>query len=72
MPVKSLLLFLAVLPLMAQAENYQVNSSDQQPDLTLLEFLGSFDEQDNIWLDAVIDEIQTAQVETNKEVQDHE
>lgn len=69
---KSVLLLLAVLPLMVHAENDQAGSVDEQPDLSLLEFLGSFEEQDNIWLDAVIDETQTAQVEINKEVQDHE
>jgi hypothetical protein len=57
---------------MVQAENDQAESVDEQPDLSLLEFLGSFEEQDNVWLDAVIDETQTAQVEINKEVQDHE
>ncbi|MEJ2142434.1 MAG: hypothetical protein P8Y24_08795 [Gammaproteobacteria bacterium] len=72
MPVKSILLLLAMLPLMVQAENDQAESVDEQPDLSLLEFLGSFEEQDNVWLDAVIDETQTAQVEINKEVQDHE
>ena len=67
MPVKQVLLLLAVLPVLAQAEN-----NKEQPDLSFLEFLGSFEEKDNVWLDVIIDETQTAQVEINKEVQDHE
>ena len=69
MPVKHLLLMLVALPLLAQANDEQ-NKLDEQPDLSLLEFLGSFEEQDNIWLDVEIDELQTAQVK--QEVQDHD
>lgn len=72
MPVKSMLLILAILPIIAQAENEQAVNANEQPDLSLLEFLGSFEVQDNTWLDAVIDETQTAQLELSKEVQDHE
>lgn len=69
MPVKHLLLMLVALPLLAQANDEQ-NKLDEQPDLSLLEFLGSFEEQDNIWLDVEIDELQTAQVK--QEVQEHD
>ena len=69
MPVKHLLLMLVALPLLAQANDEQ-NTLDEQPDLSLLEFLGSFEEQDNIWLDVEIDELQTAQVK--QEVQEHD
>ena len=69
MPVKHLLLLLIALPLLAQANDEQ-NKLDEQPDLSLLEFLGSFEEQDNIWLDVEIDELQTARAK--QEVQDHD
>lgn len=72
MPVKSMLLLLAVLPVLAQAENSQHDNDEKQPDLSFLEFLGSFEEKDNVWLDAEIDEIQTAQVKIKQEGQDHE
>ena len=72
MPVKSVLLLLAVLPILAQAENNKANNSEEQPELSFLEFLGSFEEKDNEWLDAVIDETQTAQVEIKQEAQNHE
>jgi hypothetical protein len=67
MPVKPILLLLAALPLVVHAENEQ-----ELPDISFLEFLGSFEEKDNVWLDAVIDETQTAQVDIKQEVQDHE
>jgi hypothetical protein len=67
MLVKSILLLLAALPLIVHAENEQ-----QLPDIFLLEFLGSFEEKDNVWLDAVIDETHTAQVDIKQEVQGHE
>ena len=60
---------LVALPLLAQANDEQ-QKLDEQPDLSLLEFLGSFEEQDNIWLDVEIDEIRTAQVK--QEVQNHD
>ena len=72
MPVRLMLLFLAVLPVLAQAENDKLNNNEEQPDLLFLEFLGSFDEKDNVWLDAEIDEIRTARVEIKQEGQDHE
>lgn len=72
MPVKSMLLLLAVLPVVVQAENNQVENNREQPGLSFLEFLGSFEEKDNVWLDAEIDEIQTAQVKIKQEAQDHE
>lgn len=72
MPVKSILLLFAVLPVLAQAENSQPDNDKQQPDLSLLEFLGSFEEKDSVWLDAEIDELQTAQARIKQEGQDHE
>ena len=69
MLAKYVFLMLIALPLLAQASDEQ-NKLDEQPDLSLLEFLGSFEEQDNIWLDVEIDELQTAQVK--QEVQDHD
>ena len=72
MPVKSMLLLLAVLPIVVQAEDNQIENNGEQPDLSFLEFLGSFEERDNVWLDAEIDEIQTAKVKIKQEAQDHE
>ena len=72
MPVRLMLLLLAMLPVLAQAENSQLDKDKEQPDLSFLEFLGSFEEKDNVWLDVVIDETQTAQAEIKQEGQDHE
>ena len=72
MPVRLMLLLLAMLPVLAQAENDKINNSEEQPDLSFLEFLGSFEEKDNVWLDVVIDETQTAQAEIKQEGQNHE
>lgn len=70
MPVKPIWILFSLLPVLALAESG--NQYNEQPDLSLLEFLGSFEEQDNVWLDAVIDETQTAQAGTKQEVKRHE
>ena len=58
---------LCCLPLLAAAEN-----EEAVPDLALLDFLGSFEIQDDAWLDGAIDEENGLLPPETEEEQNHE